>query len=188
MNEAIIELEQQDIELQLMEIQLKRKQLELEREKLNKKEEKSSKTDEKMVFNNLNYSVDRKSALHLHYTKYVKNNPIRIADVCPNGSILISHGRDSCTVSKKYSMKTLSWIKQNLPYWVTLQREGSYFWEKLADKYSKKFLPNGESISRTTMKKLCYLVDSGKADVWFEKYNDLKGKGKQVTLDDRVRL
>ena len=80
-------------------------------------------------------------------------------------------------------MRTLSWIKQKLPVWVNLQREGSYFWDKIADKYSRKFLPKRESISRTTVEKLCYLVDSGKADVWFEKYAYLKGKGKQVTLD-----
>ena len=78
----------------------------------------------------------------------------------------------------------MSWIRQKLPSWVNAQREENYFWDKLAGKYSRKFLPKGESISRTTMEKLCYMVDSGKADEWFEKYDYLKHKGKQSTLDE----
>ena len=107
---------------------------------------------------------------------------MRIADVCPDGSIMIHHGKDSCTVSKKYSMRTLLWIKQKLPSWSSMQREESHFWRKLAAKYSRKFL-KGDTISHTTMEKLCYLVDSGEADVWFEKYASMKGMGKQSTLD-----
>lgn len=172
MNSTILELEQQDIDLQLQEIQLKRRQLEIERERLNQKEVVGFKA-----------SLKIKRNCYLHYSNYVKDNHMKIADVCPDGSILIHHGNNSCTVSKKYSMKSLSWIKQKLPYWVNSQREGTNFWAKLAGKYSRKFLPNGETISHTTMEKLCFLVDSGKADVWFEKYDHLKGKGKQSTLD-----
>ncbi|WP_458454154.1 hypothetical protein [Methanobrevibacter sp.] len=176
MDAAILELEQKDIELQLMEIQLKRKQLELEREKLNQEDSRKEDSPE-------DRRTAHKRGLYLHYSNYVKDNYVKIADVCPDGSILISHGRDACTISKKYSMKTLAWIKQKLPYWVNTQREGSYFWDKIADKYSRKFLPKGESISRTTMEKLCYLVDSGEAEAWFDKYDSLKGRGKQSTLD-----
>lgn len=177
----ILDLKERDIELQLQEIQLKRKQLEIERERLSKKEE----TPKEVKKPNYNYLAfpPKKNGLYLHYSNYVKNNYMKIADVCPDGSIMIQHGKGSCTISKKYSMKTLSWIKQKLPAWVNLQREGSYFWDKLVDKYTRKFLPKGESISRTTMEKLCYLVDSGKMDVWFEKYDYLKGKGRQVQLD-----
>lgn len=171
MNSAIMELEEQDIELQLREIELKRKQLAIKREQLANKPVHGS----KMV-------RDRKE--YLHYSRYIKENVMRIADVCPDGSILISHGGNSRTVSKKYSMRTLSWIRQKLPSWVNAQREENYFWDKLAGKYSRKFLPKGESISRTTMEKLCYMVDSGKADEWFEKYDYLKHKGKQSTLDE----
>lgn len=170
MNSAIMELEEQDIELQLREIELKRKQLAIKREQLANKPV----SEPKIV-------RDRKE--YLHYSRYVKENVMRIADVCPDGSILIHHSGDSCTVSKKYSMKTLSWIRQKLPVWVNVQRDETHFWDKLAVKYSRKFLPKGESISRTTMEKLCYLVDSGEADVWFEKYAYLKGMGKQSTLD-----
>ena len=80
-------------------------------------------------------------------------------------------------------MKSLTWIKQKLPHWVNSQREETHFWTKLATRYSRKFLPSGETISHTTMEKLCYIVDSGKAEVWFDKYDSLKGKGRQVTLE-----
>ncbi|WP_296875486.1 hypothetical protein [uncultured Methanobrevibacter sp.] len=185
MNSTILELEQQDIELQLRAIQLKRKQLEIEREKLNKKYSKPKAEDNPKSFNNLTIP-HKKEELYLHYSNYVKDNHINITDVCPDGSIMIRHGKDSCTISKKYSMRSLSWIKQKLPVWVNLQRETNHFWDKIANKYSRKFLPKGESISRTTMKKLCYFVDSGNAEVWFEKYDYLKGKGKQVTLEGGV--
>ena len=169
MNSAIMELEEQDIELQLREIELKRKQLAIKREQLANKPV----SEPKIV-------RDRKE--YLHYSRYVKENVMRIADVCPDGSILIHHSGDSCTVSKKYSMRTLLWIKQKLPSWSSMQREESHFWRKLAAKYSRKFL-KGDTISHTTMEKLCYLVDSGEADVWFEKYASMKGMGKQSTLD-----
>ena len=70
-----------------------------------------------------------------------------------------------------------------LPVWVNIQRDESHFWRRLAVKYSRKFLGNGESISHTTMEKLCYIVDSGKVDVWFDEYDSLRGLGKQSTLD-----
>ena len=172
MDAAILELEQRDIELRLEEISLKRRQLEIEREQLTNK--RVSVDEPEMV---------RCSPQHLIYSKHVQENHMKIADICPDGSILISHGGNSRTVSKKYSMRTLSWIRQKLPSWVNAQREENYFWDKLAGKYTRKFLPKGESISRTTMERLCYLVDSGEADVWFEKYGSLKGMGKQSTLD-----
>ena len=103
--------------------------------------------------------------------------PITYGDL----AIMIHHGKDSCTVSKKYSMRTLLWIKQKLPSWRDMQRNESHFWRKLAARYSRKFL-KGDSISHTTMEKLCYLVDSGEANVWFEKYDYLKGRGRQSTL------
>ena len=171
---TILELEQQDIELQLRGIQLKRRALEIEREKLNNE-------GNQQVPVRVEQSVV--PTLYLHYSDYVKDNHMSIEDVCRDGSILVRHGKNSCTVSKKYSMRTLLWIRQKLPSWVNAQREENHFWDKLADKYSRKFLSNGESISRTTMKKLCFLVDSGKADVWFDKYDSLKGNGKQSTLD-----
>ena len=170
MNSAIMELEEQDIELQLREIELKRKQLAIKREQLANKPVPEPK-------------IVRYRKEYLHYSRYVKENVMRIADVCPDGSILIPHSGDSCTVSKKYSMKTLSWIRQKLPVWVNAQRDETHFWDKLAGRYSRKFLSKGESISRTTMEKLCYLVDSGAADVLFEKYDYLKHKGKQSTLE-----
>lgn len=167
---TLLELEQRDIELRLEEISLKRRQVEIEREQL---ADKKAPVDAPIV-----KPITR--AICLHYSDYVQDNHMRIADVCPDGSIMIHHGKDSCTVSKKYSMRTLIWIKQKLPSWSSMQREESHFWRKLAAKYSRKFL-KGDTISHTTMEKLCYLVDSGKMDVWFEKYS--KSKRDHATLD-----
>lgn len=169
---TLLELEQRDIELRLEEISLKRRQVEIEREQL---ADKKAPVDAPIV-----KPITR--AICLHYSDYVQDNHMRIADVCPDGSIMIHHGKDSCTVSKKYSMRTLLWIKQKLPTWRDMQRNESHFWRKLAAKYSRKFL-KGDTISHTTMEKLCYLLDSGEADVWFEKYASMKGMGKQSTLD-----
>ena len=171
---TMLELEEKDIELQLQEIQLKRRQLAIEREQLaNKKQVRDAPTDLVEIITD--------TGLYLHYSNSVKENHMRIADVCPDGSIMIHHGKDSCTVSKKYTMGSLLWIKQKLPSWRDMQRNESHFWRKLAAKYSRKFL-KGDTISHTTMEKLCYLVDSGEANVWFEKYDYLKGRGRQSTL------
>lgn len=169
----MLELEQREIELKLEEISLKRRQVEIEREKLNNKQNVS--VEEHRV-------SEKSTSMYLHYSNSVQENHMKIADVCPDGSVLIHHGKKSVTISKKYSLRTFYWIKQMLPSWSYKQREESNFWRKLAVKYSKRFLKD-DTISHVTMEKLCYLVDSGEVDVWFEKYNSLKGKGRQVQLD-----
>ena len=177
MTSSILDLEQQDIELQLQEISLKRRMVEIEREKLNKKRDAPVRP----------YPIETaERQLKLHYSNSTCENPLHIEDVCADGSVLIRHGKDSVTVSKKYSLRTLYWIQQNLKKWSYRQHEEHKFWHKIASVYSRRFLPSGDKISHTTMQKLCYFVDSGKADVWFEKYDALNVKGRQVTLDGGV--
>lgn len=171
---AMLELEEKDIELQLQEIQLKRRQLEIEREQLANKNQICLDVPKEPESN-----VGKE--LHLHYSNSVKENHMRIADVCPDGSIMIRHGKDTVTISKKYSLKTLYWIKQKLPSWIVMQRKESNFWMKLASKYSRRFL-NGDTISHTTMEKLCYIVDSGEVDVWFEKYEGFKDEQSRLPV------
>ena len=174
---ALLDLEQRDIELRLEEISLKRRQLEIEREQLVNVNQRPA-----------GVGIDQVSSaddveLYLHYSNYAMETHMRIAGVGPDGSIMIYRGENARVVSKKYSMKSLYWIKQMLPVWVNIQRDESHFWRRLAVKYSRRFLCNGESISHTTMEKLCYIVDSGKVDVWFDEYDSLRGWGKQSTLD-----
>ena len=176
MNSAILELEQQDIELQLQEIQLKRKLNQMEREKITKNElNKALKENPNgIITTDVTMSIN---TLFLHYSKSAMAGIPRIADVCPDGSIKIYGKQDSEMISKKYSMKSLLWIRGNLHKWSDKQKETTGFFKLLAEKYTKRFV----KISHITMESLCYLVDSGKADVWFRKYDEFK-IGKQSTL------
>ena len=100
---------------------------------------------------------------------------MKIVNVTEDGCILIRRGEDSI-ISKKYNIRTLKWLKDNLSKWVIQQKTESHFWDKIARKYSHRFL-EGDKISRTTIEKLCYLVDSGKMDKWFDEYDSLKNHG-----------
>lgn len=177
MNSAILQLEQRDIELRLEEISLKRRQIEIEREQLKKEEAPTSKAAIKP------YDIAYEGKLKLHYSNSTVENPLHIEDVCSDGSVMVRHGKDSVTISKKYSLRTMSWIKHNLRKWAVNQEEHK-FWHKIADVYSRRFLSGDDKISHTTMQKLCYFVDSGKADVWFEKFDSLKKHdASQAALD-----
>lgn len=165
-----IELEQEDIQLELREIQLKRRLNEIEREKMKNRSIDAAPKDDK----NLEVSV-----LQLHYSEKVDKNIMRIADVGKDGVIFIKGKKDSVICAKKYSIKSLRWIQSNLEKWSSIQRKESNFFAGIAKKYSNRFL-DGDSISRTTMEKLCYLVDSGEMDKWFDKFEGLKSK--QSTL------
>ena len=185
----VLDLEQQDIELQLQEIQLKRRVLAIEREKL--ENEFKSTISEKLNGSEDNEPslpprinarcviepVDAKS-MYLHYSKSAKENIMKILGVTPEGCILVNHSNNSSIISKKYNVRSMKWIKDNLPKWAKLQKTQMYFWVNIAAKYSRKFL-EGDSISRTTIEKLCYLVDSGKMDKWFDEYEVLKNHGAQ---------
>lgn len=193
---TILELEQQDIELQLEEIQLKRRMVEIEREKLN--ESRIQKIEEPKVslgqaignvgavisnaMGAVSYAPTPVNHLHLHYSKSAKESVMKIAGVTPEGCILVSHGTNSSNISKKYNVRSMRWIRDNLPKWSKLQKTQSHFWTNIAAKYSRKFFDN-DSISRTTIEKLCYLVDSGMMDKWFEEYEIMKNHGAQSQLD-----
>ena len=177
MNDEILELDQKDIELELREIQLKRKLNQIAREKIltaTSKEEHSSKLVENC---NLSEAMPVSRQLYLHYSKSAMASIPRIADVCPDGSIKIYAKYDTPIITKKYSMNSLIWIRGNLPKWSDKQKETTGFFKLLARKYSTRFV----KISHSTMESLCYLVDSGNVDPWFEKYGELK-RGKQSTL------
>lgn len=188
----VLDLEQQDIELQLQEIQLKRRVLAIEREKLE--------NEFNSTLSEINESEDREyplstkplnarcvidpvdaKSMYLHYSKSAKENIMKILGVTPEGCILVNHSNNSSIISKKYNIRSMKWIKANLPKWAKLQKTQMYFWVNIAAKYSRKFL-EGDSISRTTIEKLCYLVDSGKMDKWFDEYNHLKNNVAQSQL------
>ena len=177
MNSAILELEQQDIELQLQEIQLKRKLNQMEREKITENELKKAIETPTSGVIITDATLTITPQLHLHYSKSARENIPRIADVCPDGSIKIYGKNDAEIFTKKYSMKSLLWIRGNLEKWSPMQRETTGFWKLISEKYSKRFV----NISKTTVESLCYFVDSGAADEWFEKYEMMKSK--QVTLE-----
>lgn len=174
---SIVELEQEDIELQLMEIGLKRKLNEIKRKRLEK-----NLNTRKSIMDHAK-PIPRKQTV-LYYNQSAVNKAMRIADVNEDGCILIYGKKESKIIAKKYNMRTLYWIKEKLPTFERRQKIERNFWGNLADHYSKKFLDKNDSLSKVTMEKLCYLVDSGKADVWFEKWFELK-KDKQSTLDGR---
>ena len=191
----VLDLEQQDIELQLQEIQLKRRALAIEREKL---ENETSITlnvnNDNVDFEKLNELKEEADctdpiscrcaiepvsrAMYLHYSKSAKENVMKILGVTPEGCILVNHSNNSSIISKKYNIRSMKWIKHHLPKWAKLQKTQMYFWVNIAAKYSRKFL-EGDSISRTTIEKLCYIVDSGKMDKWFDEYEVLKNHGAQ---------
>ena len=174
---TIVELEQQDIELQIKEVQLKRKLNELKRQQLTGGIITIPPSGTKITY-------EPRPPLLLTYAQGTIKNLMRIADVCPDGSIKIYIKGGSVTYAKKYSMKSLLWIKKQLPKWSLKQKQETGFFKKVSETYSRRFLKGENPISRTTMEKLCYMVDSGKADEWFEKYDYLKHKGKQSTLDE----
>ena len=199
----VLDLEQRDIELQLQEIQLKRRVLAIEREKLENEFESTTVTvsvntddldieelKEKLNAPEVNeHSFDPRvnckctiepvsRAMYLHYSKSAKENIMKILGVTPEGCILVNHSNNSSIISKKYNIRSMKWIKTHLPKWAKLQKTQMYFWVNIAAKYSRKFL-EGDSISRTTIEKLCYLVDSGKMDKWFDEYEVLKNHGAQ---------
>lgn len=169
-------LEKEDLELQLQEIEVKRRLNKLEREKIMKKE--LINTIEETHASSM--IIPTVTQLHLHYSKSAIEGIPRIADVCPDGSIKIYGKKDSEIISKKYSIRSLLWIRSNLPKWGNKQRETIGFFRVLAERYSKRFV----KISHITIESLCYLVDSGKADEWFDKYELLKSR--QVTLEGGV--
>lgn len=190
-NVSIFDLEQQDIELQLMEIQLKRRSLAIEREKLESEKVTLATVREKMPV----YSepvghcrcdpvprIIEDNHLCLHYSKSAKESLMTIADVTSEGCILIKASNDCEVISKKYNMRSLRWLKDNLKHWSKKQKKESHFWDKIARKYSKRFL-EGDTISRTTVEKLCYLVDSGMMDYWFDEWAMLKSHDGQSQLD-----
>lgn len=166
MNE-ISKIEQQDIELQIKEIQLQRELNALKKEQL---------TGLITVPQEVNMTIEPK--LCLTYSKVNIENIMRIADVCPDGSLKIYARNNSTIFAKKYTINTLLWIRKNLGKWSVKQKQESNFFKNIAEQYSRRF---GESVSRTTMEKLCYVVDSGKADEFFEKYDNLRS-AKQSTL------
>ena len=192
---TILDLEEQDIELQLQEIQLKRRMVEIERKKL--KESKTHKVKEPKVnlgtaignlgavisntMGAMTYSPTPAEQLHLHYSKSAKESVMKIAGVTPEGCILVAHGSNSSNISKKYNVRSMKGIRDNLPKWSKRQKTQSHFWTNIAAKYSRKFFDN-DSISRTTIEKLCYLVDSGMMDKWFDEYDHLKNQGAQSQL------
>ncbi len=195
---SILDLEQQDIELQLREIELKRRALAIKREKLEKEHPPSKgfripahffteddfEDNTRPSLNNLTLSRGQREKVHvapedvqlrLHYSRSAKETLMKIVNVTEDGCILIRRGEDSI-ISKKYNIRTLKWLKDNLSKWVIQQKTESHFWDKIARKYSHRFL-EGDKISRTTIEKLCYLVDSGKMDKWFDEYDSLKNHG-----------
>lgn len=177
---TILELEQQDIELQLQEIQLKRKLNQMEREKITNNKLKKALIESPSKAINIEKPITVAPSLHLHYCKSAVEAIPRIADVCPDGSIKIYGKNNAEILTKKYSMKSLLWIKKNLEKWSNQQRKTTGFFRLLSEKYSKRFV----KISKTTMESLCYFVDSGAADKWFNNYEMMKSK--QVTLEGGV--
>lgn len=191
MSSSILDLEQRDIELQLQEIQLKRRMVEIEREKLEEDEMKSDVEDDsprgmeavKVALENVDNVVPRilDANLHLHYSKSTKETLMTIKGVTSEGCILVKGKNNSEMISKKYNIRSLKWIQGNLARWSKQQKLHPHFWTNIAARYSRKFL-EGDSISRTTIEKLCYLVDSGIMNPWFEEYDHLKGYGAQSQL------
>lgn len=198
----VLDLEQQDIELQLQEIQLKRRMVEIEREKLEKSKSPANEGDGLNFTQNfgnalghisdvLNSNLGYKSKpvpgildenLHLHYSNSAKETVMTIVDVTHEGCILVQNGSNASMISRKYNIRSLKWLRNNLSNWSKKQKTESHFWTNIAAKYSRKFL-EGDSISRTTIEKLCYLVDSGKMDVWFDKYDVLRSVDGQSNLE-----
>lgn len=182
MNESILELEQQDIELQLREIELKRRSIEIEREKLEQEEKDNvSKVFMKPQHVNAHCVSYPERDLYLHYSKSTRENLMTIVNINSKGAVMIKGCNDSEILAKKYNMRSLSWIKSNLSKWSTKQKMESHFWESIARKYSKCFLED-DSISRTTIEKLCYLIDSGKMNYWFNKWEAIKAFDGQSQL------
>lgn len=165
-----LEFKKRELELRLEEIQVKRELNELE---LNELEACIHETQEVSVSNN-NDRIDVPHApLFLTYSQSSVSNVMRIANVYRDGSLSIFGKHNSKICPKKYNVKTLKWLKKKLPELARQQKTTHNFYDKLAERYSKKFLDH-DSICRTTMEKLCYLVDSGLMDHWFVKYDDLK--------------
>ena len=179
---TMLELEQQDIELQLQEIQLKRRALEIEREKL---VEKVEPVIGPPVLARARCVIDpivRDEHLHLHYSKSAKESVMTIVGVTHEGCILVQNGNNSGAISRKYNVRSMKWLRDNLSRWSKKQKVQSHFWTNIAAKYSRKFL-EGDSISRTTVEKLCYLVDSGRMEKWFDEYDHLRSNCAQSQLD-----
>lgn len=164
--------EEKQIHLRLEEIQLERRlnEIELERQEIQswyKKEEESVESE------------IEDTPVYLHYSKSAMEKNIRIHDVCTDGTIYILGKNDAPIQTRKYTMRSLSWLKRKLPKFAEKQKYESNIWGTIAEMYSKQFTP----ISRTTIEQLCYFVDSGKCDFWFDKWNSLKDNDVQGTLD-----
>ena len=114
--------------------------------------------------------------LYLSYSDSVKEYLMTIVGVTPEGCILVKGHNNSKIVSKKYTVNSLKWIKSNLNKWGKEQKTQSYFWTIIANRYSRRFL-GGDKISRTTIEKLCYLVDSGLMNKWFREYDHVRHDG-----------
>ena len=179
---SVLDLEQRSIELQIREVQLERKLNDLQMKRLLEKKTPTSEVpkNKELPKTGLNTSTfganPVNSGLHLHYNNSIKKSLMRIAEVNADGSIGIYGKKDCVMISKQYTVQSLKWICKKLPVWSKRQKVERRFFDNVAGEYSRKFT----KVSDTTMEKLCYLVDSGCFDVWFEKYSQLKSR--QVTL------
>lgn len=159
----ILNLEEESLQLQLEEIRIKRELLQIKRNKIEKNIEPVIVEEDEPIVN---------QDTLLNYTPSAKHYCMTIADVCQDGSVLIYGKNGTKQIAKKYSMRTLKWLKNKLPVLSRRQKTEINFWGNVASEYSKKFTP----ISKVTIEKLCYLVDSGKADRYFNKWDILKNR------------
>lgn len=154
--------EEEYIELELKEIGLRKRLLEIRREQT--QNIKPSRPEAIIEVDD-----GKEPSTYLHYSDYSKVNIPRICKICPDGTIYIKGKHDAPILTRKYTMKSLLWLKQQLPKMVKMQRKTNV-WEYLAEKYSKRFT----KISSTTVSSLCYLVDSGSCDPWFDEWHTMK--------------
>ena len=167
----LLDLKTEDLNLQLQEIKVKRELIRIQREKI---ENKNLSIVDTPVPNE-----DSTHKLHLHYSDSAMSKVPDIYDICEDGTIFLYGKNRSRVQTHKYTMRSLSWLKRKLPHFSKRQKHESGFWGAIAEQYSKQFT----SISRTTIEQLCFFVDSGACDVWFDKWVYLKNKDVQGTLD-----
>lgn len=187
----MLQIRADDLILQLEEITTKRELLQVKRKIIEnrKNTKKHVVTELQKHYHNTSsnphlntFSIPKTPEVLLNYSPSTKRTCMKIADVCKDGSILIYGQNGRKQIAKKYNMRTLSWLKHKLPVLSRRQKIESNFWGNVAEAYSKRFTP----ISKTTVEKLCYIIDSGAADKWFRKWEMLKDNEIQGTLDGGI--